>query len=153
MAEKRLYRSTKNRMLFGVAGGIGEYFNVDPTIVRLVFVILTIWGGVGIVLYIIGIFLIPEENESKTDYKKSSTSSEDLKKNVESVASDIKDKISKNNRALRGDQIFGLIILLIGVIFLFNAIFPFFNFWRLWPLALIAIGIAFLAGEKKKDQK
>lgn len=50
-----------NKKLCGVCGGIGEYFNVDPTIVRLIFVILGLWSGSGVILYIIASLLIPEE--------------------------------------------------------------------------------------------
>ncbi|MCK5476308.1 MAG: PspC domain-containing protein [Candidatus Aenigmarchaeota archaeon] len=59
---KRLYRSKKDRMLCGVCGGIAEHMAVDPTIVRIIWVILTIFGlGSGLLLYIICCFIIPEE--------------------------------------------------------------------------------------------
>ena len=48
-------------MLTGVAGGIGRYFGVDAMIVRIAFVVLTVFGGVGIPLYLAGVLLIPEE--------------------------------------------------------------------------------------------
>ncbi len=57
---KRLYRSTTNRMLGGVCGGIGEHINVDPTIIRLVLIIFTLAGGAGILFYIIAWLVIPE---------------------------------------------------------------------------------------------
>ncbi len=57
----KLYKSNINKKLCGVCGGIGEYFNVDPTIVRLIFVILGLWSGSGVILYIIASLLIPEE--------------------------------------------------------------------------------------------
>ncbi len=58
---KKLYRSRKDRVLFGVCGGIAEYFNIDPTIVRLVWVIMTLIYGVGILLYIILTLIVPKE--------------------------------------------------------------------------------------------
>ncbi len=61
-SEKRLYRSLKNRMITGVCGGIGEYINIDPTIVRLIWVIGSfISFGAGLIIYIIAAFIIPEE--------------------------------------------------------------------------------------------
>jgi phage shock protein C len=57
---KRLYRSQKDRMLAGVAGGIGEYFDIDPTFIRLIWVILGL-TGTGIIAYIIAWIIIPEE--------------------------------------------------------------------------------------------
>ncbi len=58
---KKLYKSVDNKVLCGVCGGLGEYFGIDPTIVRLIWVLLTLLFGAGIVLYIIAIFLIPRE--------------------------------------------------------------------------------------------
>jgi len=57
---KRLYRSTKERMLGGVCGGLGEYFDIDPTIVRLIAVIFAL-TGTGILAYIIAWLIIPEQ--------------------------------------------------------------------------------------------
>ena len=60
MEQKRLYKSASNRMIFGVCGGIGEYFNIDPTIVRLVAVIFGCMGGAGLLAYIVAAIVIPE---------------------------------------------------------------------------------------------
>ena len=60
---KRLYRSRTNRRLFGVCGGIGEYFNIDPVIVRILWILLIMAGGSGIVGYIIACLIVPEEPE------------------------------------------------------------------------------------------
>lgn len=57
---KRLYRSKRNRMIGGVCGGVGEYFNVDPTFVRLLWVLLTFAYGSGVLVYIIAWIIIPE---------------------------------------------------------------------------------------------
>ncbi|MCK4944106.1 MAG: PspC domain-containing protein, partial [Candidatus Aminicenantes bacterium] len=50
---KRLYRSQKDKIIAGVCGGIGEYFGIDPVIIRIITVILFFWGGSGIIAYII----------------------------------------------------------------------------------------------------
>jgi phage shock protein C len=60
MSEKRLYRSSANYMLCGVCGGIAEYFNIDPTLVRLAWVLLSCFGGTGIIAYIIAAIIIPK---------------------------------------------------------------------------------------------
>ena len=57
---KRLYRSTKDTMICGVCGGIAEYFEVDPTIVRLVAVALCLGMGSGLLAYVIGAIIIPK---------------------------------------------------------------------------------------------
>lgn len=59
MSEKRLYRSRKSRMLCGVCGGIAEFFNIDPTLVRLAFVLFGCTGS-GILAYIIVAIIMPD---------------------------------------------------------------------------------------------
>lgn len=60
--DKRLYRSESNRMIAGVAGGLGAYFAIDPTIVRLGFVALAFLGGSGIVAYLVAWIIVPPES-------------------------------------------------------------------------------------------
>ena len=60
MENKKLYRSDTNLMMNGVCGGIGEYFNIDPTLVRLVWGLVTIMSmGAGILAYILATIIIP----------------------------------------------------------------------------------------------
>jgi phage shock protein C len=63
---KKLFRSRQERMIGGVAGGLGEYLNVDPTLMRLAFVILTFFGGSGIPIYLIMWLVIPESPVAPT---------------------------------------------------------------------------------------
>lgn len=58
---KRLYRSREDRMFGGVCGGLGEYLAVDPTLIRILFIILALAGGPGLLAYIIMLFVVPEE--------------------------------------------------------------------------------------------
>lgn len=60
MEQKKLYRSRRNRMICGVCGGLGDYFNIDPTIIRLLLVLLGCTGS-GIVAYFIAAIIIPDE--------------------------------------------------------------------------------------------
>lgn len=60
---KKLYKSNKNKMIDGVCGGIGEYINIDPTIVRLGWVVFCALGGSGIIAYIIAAIIIPRNPE------------------------------------------------------------------------------------------
>jgi phage shock protein C len=57
---KRLYRSTRDSMICGVCGGIAEYFDVDPTIVRLIAVVLIFGWGSGLLAYLVGAIIIPK---------------------------------------------------------------------------------------------
>ncbi|MCF6094559.1 PspC domain-containing protein [Microaerobacter geothermalis] len=61
---KKLRRSSTNRMIAGVCGGIGEYFDIDPTIIRLLYVLISIFSAVfpGLLIYIIAMFIMPREH-------------------------------------------------------------------------------------------
>lgn len=60
--EKRLYRSHSDRVICGVCGGLAAYFDIDPVLVRLAFVLLFLTNGVGIIPYLIMCVLVPEES-------------------------------------------------------------------------------------------
>ena len=61
--DKRLYKSNENKMIDGVCGGIAEYFNMDPTLVRLGWVLFCALGGSGIIAYIIAAIIIPSKQQ------------------------------------------------------------------------------------------
>lgn len=61
-AQKKLTRSTTNRMIGGVCGGLAEYLNMDATLVRILTVLISLFTGVPVILYIIALFVIPEAN-------------------------------------------------------------------------------------------
>ncbi len=60
---KRLYRLRNGRVVAGVCAGVAAYFGVDPTLVRLAFALLTVFGGIGVLLYLCAWIVIPEEGE------------------------------------------------------------------------------------------
>lgn len=59
--KKRLYRSRKDKMLAGICGGLAEYFDVDPPLVRLASVLLCLYAGTGLLVYILAAIIIPED--------------------------------------------------------------------------------------------
>lgn len=63
---KRLYRSQTNKVLAGVMGGVGEYFDIDPVLIRLIYLLLTLFTGVvpGIVGYIFAVLIVPPAPEN-----------------------------------------------------------------------------------------
>jgi phage shock protein C len=60
-ATRKLYRSTTNRQLAGVCGGLAEYFNLDATLIRILFVVLAVLGGSGLVIYVAMWILVPKQ--------------------------------------------------------------------------------------------
>ena len=60
-SKKRLYKSSTDKKVCGVCGGIANYFDVDPTVIRLIWVIFTLAGGSGLIAYIIAAIIMPDE--------------------------------------------------------------------------------------------
>jgi phage shock protein C len=58
---RKLYRSRTDRKLAGVCGGLAQYFNADPTLIRVLFVVLALLGGPGLVMYLVLWIIVPEE--------------------------------------------------------------------------------------------
>jgi phage shock protein C len=120
----RLYRSQTNKVLAGVCGGLAEYLNADPTVIRLVWILLTFLGGSGIVLYILAIFIIPE--------------------NVITASSSTSPPVKSDFTAGR---IFGILFVIAGIIILLDNL-EIFSFCRIWDMSweFVFPGILILAG-------
>lgn len=148
---KKLYRSAKNRIIAGVAGGIGEYLGIDPTVIRILFVILIFPGGLGILLYLVLMFIVPMESEVKEKIsedkerikEKAEDFAEEMKGRVHSIAEEFKER-RYNHRAAR--NFFGLAVIIFGFIFLLGQVFPMMHFrWDIfWPSAIILLGFLIL---------
>jgi phage shock protein PspC (stress-responsive transcriptional regulator) len=123
----------------GVAGGLAQYFNIDPIIIRILFVVFTMMHGIGIVLYIILWIVTPEEpfemayplknEEQKTDGQTFEPSS----LNFDSVPKEIKKSGS-------GRIIAGTILIALGIIFFADRFIPEFDFRDILPIAFVLLG-------------
>lgn len=122
---KRLYRSKKDKIVAGVAGGIAEYFMIDPIWIRLVFILLLIADGAGLIIYLIAWILIPE-NPKQSKIKET---------DVEKAFS----KISKRKKD--NSFIFGVIIVIVGAALLMQNLFSWFTPEVFGPLMIIILGI------------
>lgn len=161
--ERRLSRSLDNRVFLGVCGGFGEYFNIDPVLIRVIAVIITIATGFfpGLIAYFIIALIIPVEGsitsrpedtfrENISDMKNTTSNlGQEIRNSFENqgTSSDTGEKTSSapppsqprrnTNSAL---LILGLIIIAIGVFFILVNIFGWL--WRYtWPVLLIVAGI------------
>jgi len=63
MAYKRLFRSEKDKMIAGVCGGLGQYLDIDPVIIRLIFILIAMAGGGGVIIYLLLWLIVPLEGE------------------------------------------------------------------------------------------
>jgi phage shock protein C len=68
MEGKKLYKSALNKKVWGVCAGLADYFDVDVTLVRLLFVIFTLMGGPGLIIYIVLAMVLPEEGQASGDF-------------------------------------------------------------------------------------
>ncbi len=146
MKEKKLYRSCKNKYLGGVCGGLGEYFDIDPILIRLALILLAFAGGAGIVCFVVAWLIIPlyPACESKA------TAQEEIKDKAEQVAKEVKKAIKENQGHDGGRSTFGMIIILLGILFLVQNIFN-INLWHsFWPFLLIVFGISVVLNNVKK---
>ncbi len=160
MESKKLYRSRSNRVFGGVAGGLGDYFNLDPLVIRLLFVLLTVFGGGGLILYIALWIFVPEEAFFPYENKNAGNAyqNQGFTMNNESTQEEghsrPQDKQwEKPSRPQnQGNLVAGLILITIGGIFLLDRFIPRIDFGDLWPLILIVAGIAVLIGGFSKPK-
>jgi len=144
MQRQGLYRSRKDKVFGGVAGGIARSLNADPAIVRLIFALLIIIGGGGLLLYLILWIAIPEEpfeffqenmaaGEPKAEQGSSSP--------AEPFSAPVYPP-RRNNGAL----IVGLILIGVGGIFLIDRLLPQINFHfrDFWPIVIVIAGLALI---------
>ena len=93
---KRLYRSSDQKMFLGVCGGLGEYFDLDPTIVRMIFVVATLLAGTSIAVYAVLALIMPSEASLEADPRTAAQNtineaSEEVRKGVDLVVSRVRD--------------------------------------------------------------
>ncbi len=156
--EKRLFRSKTNRMIAGVCGGFAEYFNMDPTIVRLIAVLALFIGFFpAVIAYIVMAIVIPlqgstaqqPEQTVRENVQEMKQTATEFGKEVQSTFN--KDKINESHSTGRGISTLGIIIIIIGVVLLIATLIGFWRWWIfVWPLILIAIGLLIIFARRKK---
>jgi phage shock protein C len=125
---RRLYKSRSDRMLDGVCGGVAEYFGLDSTLVRLAWVLLVLVGGMGILLYLVAMIIMPVDRREKG-------------------------ALPAAPARERNSKFWGILLVLVGTVwFLGNLGLPLWHHWWglswdiMLPVLLILAGVAFLFG-------
>ena len=131
---KKMHRSSTDKIIFGVCGGIAEYLEVDSLAIRIIFLFLTFAGGSGVFVYLILALLMPKEaNENK-----------DIAKNSKEMNEDLMQSAKEKRFIMYFRNIAGIIIVLMGLSFLFKEIFQVTLFgWLQWKTAMALIIILF----------
>ncbi|NCU32139.1 MAG: PspC domain-containing protein [Candidatus Moranbacteria bacterium] len=164
---KRFYRSRYDTVLGGVAGGLAKYFNIDPIIVRILFVALAFAGAGGIIIYIILWIAVPLDpdytyfkwGQNQSGYSPESTPESKATENSEQNENDRE----KTNDAFRppdtypktkndSNFIAAVILIVFGGILLFINLIPHFSIAEFWPVILIAIGVVIMVNALSKPK-
>lgn len=130
---KKLFRSKSNRFIGGVSGGLGNYFNIDANIFRILFVVFTFVGGIGLILYILSLFLVPEDPSNEEEQ--------------------VTSKQDKTN-------FIAILFIVIGVLLLVKNMgwFDYFRFWHIswssiWAIFLIILGFLLIVSSRKSGKE
>jgi phage shock protein C len=153
----RLYRSKTDRMLGGVCGGLGAYLGVDPVIIRLIFLLLLFFGqGTGFLLYILLWLILPAEGAREPQGENVGGRIGD---GVRNVGDDIRQAAQVPHP--QAGLWFGLGLIALGGLLFFERLVDILNLewitrwinWStLWPLLLIAVGVAFIVRGSRKGE-
>lgn len=133
---KKLYRSRADKVIAGVCAGLGKYLEIDPIIVRLIFIVLFFFHGAGIFIYLVLLLIMPKEPGPEPVPA-------EIQSSCQSAAQGA-DRPAKNFLAL--------VLILLGTILLLNQIYPlkWLRWDFFWPGVIIALGIYLLFKNKVK---
>lgn len=160
--ERRLYRSQDDRIIAGVCGGLAKYFDIDPTIVRIITVLLAFFSAGGVIVaYIILAIVIPLEKSRAAEPREVVQENvEELKKTAGELGREIRSIFTEEAKSEeetarlrhRRRNLFGIILIALGIIFLLGSFSMFWWFsWKyLWPLIIITIGVLIIIVARRR---
>lgn len=142
---KRLQRLPAQGKIAGVCAGLADYLDVDVTILRIIFVVLTLAsGGFGIIVYIVLALMMPIGNQPLS----AQFSAKNLEENITALGRELE----TNGSSHRLRNYFGVCLILFGLWFLLLQLFPEwidFNWGIIWPVLLVFLGLALLVKGRK----
>lgn len=118
-----LRRSSDDRMIAGVCGGLAHYLGVDPVLIRLAAVALALSGGVGILLYVVAAIIVPADGPGAGP--------------------------PRDARSGGGGMLAGIILVLLGAFLLLRQVTPWLNASIGWPVVVVAVGIVILVSARR----
>jgi len=158
--EKRLYRSQSDRMIWGVCGGLAKYFDMDPVIIRIIFVLLVFANGLGIPIYIIMTIVVPLEGSKTTESKETIKENiEEIKKSARELGHEVSSTFAKEDKPEESGTkvkhrrtLIGIALIVIGILILMGSLnlFWWFRWFYLWPIILVTIGLIIIFSSRRK---
>ncbi len=153
---RRLTRDTQHAVLAGVAAGFADYLNVDPVLVRIGFLLLLFFSGLGLPLYILCWVVMPRRDRVAGEGAAAAPApadriAEDVREAGEKAVEGLRDSLKD-----RGGSrlVAGTILIILGLLFLLDR-FSWFHWWdwvrlaNLWPLVLVGVGVAMILGARR----
>lgn len=122
-----LKRNPKNKVIAGVCSGLADNLHLDPTLVRLFFVLLAVFAFGGVIVYIVLWAILPEDNYVNANEDASANTFEN-------------EPVSSSDQSGKAQLVVGITLISVGALFLIGSFIPQINVWDFWPVGLIAIG-------------
>lgn len=159
---KKLYRSKTDKIFAGVCGGLAEYFDIDATIIRLLFILIVAFGGSGLIVYALLWLIMPKSSNEPAII---------TEERVKEVAQEVREKVEEFRENIKNDEpapkvhshlhdsnqrrggLFGWVLLILGLAFLFNSFAPTWmrmHMFSYWPLILVFLGLVMIVNSNKK---
>ncbi|MEX0710159.1 MAG: PspC domain-containing protein [Chloroflexota bacterium] len=139
---RRLYRSRSEQVMSGVAGGVAEYLDVNPSVVRIVWVLLAIvTGGIFLALYVVMWIVVPVAPYGPATEGAEGAGGEPGATAAAAPSWESQAAHRARRRSDGGSWAFGLILIGLGGYFLAREYLPGFDLDRLWPLGLVVLGV------------
>lgn len=142
--EKKLQRDVQNKVIGGVCSGLANYFDIDPTLLRVLFVVMFLCASAGFWLYLILWIVLPARQGGSTNYYVSPDGTTEV--SSEETRDLVKEPIQN-----KGALVAGLILIGIGAAGLINRYIPEINWSTAWPFLLIVLGIYLIIPKTKKS--
>lgn len=158
--KERLYRSSSNRMIAGVCGGLAEYFDMDPTVVRLI-AVLTLFIGFfpSVIAYIVLAIVVPAQDSTTTrpeemvkeNVREMKQTATEIGKEIQSTFTEEKPQEARSpSPGNRGTWTIGIIIIVIGIVLLITTLIDVWRWWVVGPVILIIIGLLLIFARRKR---
>lgn len=140
---KKLYRNMSNKWIGGVCSGLGDYFNIDPVIIRLIFVVLVLLGGGGFLIYLVLLIVVPSGAKSVST-SKDTKGSEDEPPTYQNASYTEYEEIPKKKMKNKNNFVLGITLIFIGLLIFISKFIPYFGFRDILPIVLVIIGCVLL---------
>ena len=130
---KKLQRNTRNKVLGGVCSGLADYFGIDAALVRVLFVVILLCGGTGLLIYCILWIAMPANRDDQPQQ--------------------FANQAAETPKSSKGSLIAGLTLIVLGLLFLLGNLIPQFNWETYWPVLLIALGLLLIVPLSNKTRQ